>query len=67
MAAGLLVICVLAADWLECVVLGGDSPDDAGIVNAWLVAAVMLFGDWLVCLIALLCESAVEDNDAGLV
>lgn len=47
--------------------LGGDCPDDAGIVNAWLVAAVMLFGDWLVCLIALLCESAVEDNDAGLV
>lgn len=50
--------------------LGGDCPDDAGVVNAWLVAAVMLFGDWLVCMIVLLRESAVEDSrlvDTGLV
>lgn len=50
--------------------LGGDCPDDPGIVNAWLVAAVMLFVDWLVCIIVLLRESAVEDNwlvDVGLV
>lgn len=61
MVAGLLVTCVLAADWLECVVLGGDCPDDAGIVNAWLVAAVMMFGDWLVCMIVLL--RCVVDSD----
>lgn len=50
--------------------LGADCPDDAGIVNAWLVAAVMMFGDWLVCMIVLLREPAAEDVwlvDAGLV
>lgn len=50
--------------------LVGDCPDDAGLVNAWLVAAEMLFGDWMVCMIVLLRESAVEDNwlvDVGLI